>query len=446
MTKSTRRALSGPEAERLQKEQLAALLRHTPAVMAANVCNALVFVAANWGTESFRLALGWATAVSLISSYVIARRWRRRGQSASVAAAHGRGPSRVMINALALGLAWAALPLLFFDRSTTGGKLLIACLSSGMLGGGVFALASIPLSAIAFSGPIAVGSLIALLRVGDLEHNLMAIVLTVYSAVLFFGAFNYANGLRDLVKTQIAAEERASASSENLNALGELAAGLAHEISQPLAAASAYVASAEQLLALPAENRHVAPERALRDAANQLDVARQIIGSLRHAIISGEIQSSFLRLHELIERVCEANQARARQAHVVIETNLTAPNDLVVGNAVQLRQVLNNLISNAIDATPSNDAAGKVTITTRAEGRAFIRVDVTDLGVGISPAIKTKLFEPLITTKSGGLGVGLSIARSIVEKHKGRIWAEPNPGGGSVFSLLLPVEDDTTLG
>ena len=140
-----------------------------------------------------------------------------------------------------LGLTWAALPLLFFADASPGGRLLIVCLTSGMLGGGVFVLASVPAAAIAFSGPIVLGALFALLSVGDTQYTLMAVVLAGYSAVLFLGAFNYEKELKNLIATQMASEQRASESAKNLGAMAEMATALAHEISQPLSAATAYV-------------------------------------------------------------------------------------------------------------------------------------------------------------------------------------------------------------
>ncbi len=422
----------------MRAEQLWALMRHFPGVMAANICNALVFVIACWDTEKFPLALGWAAVVWSIVSLMVLRQWVRR-TSARKATGRRGGGQRLLLYALALGLAWAALPLLFFESASLGGKLLITCLSSGMLGGGVFVIASLPSAALAFSGPIAIGSLIALLRVGDTEHILMAIVLTVYSAVLFLGSFSYAKELRNLVETQINAEEKASASAKNLGALANMAAGLAHEISQPLAAATAYVSSVERLLRIPAEERPVPIERPLRSAAAQLEHARQIIAQLRDSITNDGAERRLLHLHDVIRSVIEANRPRQEKTHTHIEANLAASNDLILANPVEVRQVFTNLITNAFDAMQSS-LERTLTISSRAFNENSIRIEVADTGVGVSPAIKTQLFEPLMTTKAHGLGVGLPITRSIVREYHGDIWFEPNPDGGTVFIVVLPVE------
>lgn len=426
--------------ERLRAEQLAALMRHFPGVMFANACNALVFVVANWETGKRPYAFAWASVIWLIVSLIVLRQWRRRSNVTSVSSRRVRGIQRLLIYALGLGLAWAALPLLFFSDASLGGKLLIVCLASGMLGGGVFVMASVPAAAMAFSGPIAMGAFVALLRVGDVEHLLMATVLVGYSVVLFLGSFNYARNLKDLIATQVSAEEKASVSAKNLGAMAEMAAGLAHEISQPLAAATAFVQSAQRLLTTPVDQRPYAVEKPLQDAVMQLGNARDIIAHLRNSIANRKAEKELVGLHALILSVIEANRQRQEQLQARIDVDFTASSDLVLANRVEMRQIFTNLISNAFDAMEAS-AERALVISSYAIDENFIRVDVADTGTGISPAISTKLFEPLISTKAKGLGVGLSITRAIVEDHRGKIWAEPNPSGGTIFALVLPTVD-----
>lgn len=429
--------LTDQAAERLRAEQLAALMRHSPVVMLANFCNALVFVISCWRTDRLPLALAWAAVVWTLSGFIVFRQWRRQARGGK-ALHRGQGAPRLLVYALALGLAWGALPLLFFGGASLGGKLLIVSLSTGMLGGGVFVMASVPAAAIAYSGPIAAGALFALLRVGDTEHILMATVLLGYTVVLFLGSFNYAKELRNLITTQISAEEKASASAKNLGTLAEMAAGLAHEISQPLAAATSYIHAAERLLQIPAEERSVPIERPLGDAAAQLASVSQIIAHLRRSITSGAVEKKNLHLHEVIRGVLDVHCERPAHRNVRIETRFEAPNDLVLANDVQMRQIFSNLVSNAFDAM---DASREriLDISTQAYGEDAIRIDVSDTGAGLSPAIKTKLFQPLVTTKALGLGVGLSIAHSIVQEHGGQIWAQTNRAGGTTFSVVLPL-------
>jgi hypothetical protein len=134
--------------------------------MLANLCNVLVFLLDLWGAPRFTDAVYWATAVLGVAGYIyFGRRRQRPGNHSS-----GHVSRRAIINALALGSCWAALPLFFFQDAAPGTQLLIACLCAGMLCGGAFALAGIPMAAVAFSGPIAIASCVALAQSGDKDH------------------------------------------------------------------------------------------------------------------------------------------------------------------------------------------------------------------------------------------------------------------------------------
>ncbi len=425
--------------KRIMSEQLTAVMRHFSAIMLANFCNALIFVLSSIETHAFSAAITWAIVVFSILGLMVWRQWRRRWVSKRGASNSRRGIQHLLFFALMLGLTWAALPLLFFADASPGGRLLIVCLTSGMLGGGVFVLASVPAAAIAFSGPIVLGALFALLRVGDTQYTLMAVVLAGYSAVLFFGAFNYEKELKNLIATQMASEQRASESAKNLGAMAEMATALAHEISQPLSAATAYVQTAERLSRISPNERSLSIELPLRNAMTQLDNVRQMILHLRNSIEGRAPEKELLHLHEVIRSVIETHRHRQEQMNVRIETSLAAQNDVVVANALQMRQLFTNLISNAFDAMEDCTEC-TLSISSSAVDENAIRIDVADTGTGISPAVKTRIFEPLITTKAHGLGVGLSIIHSIVKEHRGQIWTEPNPGGGAVFALILPVD------
>ena len=426
-------------ANRLMAEQLRSVMRHFSASMLASFCNTLIFVISSLETHAFLTALIWAVAVWSILSLMVLRQWRRRTVPKRGASDSRRGMQHLLFYALTLGLAWAALPVFFFAEASPGGKLLIACLTSGMLGGGVFVLASAPAAAIAFSGPVAMGALFALLRVGDTQHLLMALVLTGYSAVLFFGAFNYERELKNLIATQVESEQRASVSANNLGALADMAIALAHEISQPLSAATAYVQTAERLSRASPDERSLSIELPLRNAMTQLDDVRQMILHLRNSIEGRRPEKKPLHLHKVIRSVLESSRLRPEETNVRIEASLTAKDDVVMANAIQMRQLFTNLISNAFDAM-ENCTERTLSISSSAVDENAIRIDVADSGAGISPAVKTRLFEPLITTKAHGLGVGLSIIHSIVKEHQGQIWTEPNPGGGTVFVLILPID------
>jgi signal transduction histidine kinase len=435
--------LDGVAATRLQSEQLSAILRHTPGLMLANTCNALAFIVAFWGTPYFSRALLWGTAVFSIAGYIYARRWRRRSVP-KPSSAKTSAERRATLNALALGSCWAALPLFFLHLASPGAQLLIACLTAGMLYGGAFALASIPTAAVAFAGPIAAGSFLTLIRIGDQDHLLTAVVLVVYTGVLLRGVFTHAEQMKTRILAQIDLEQKARIRMQRLrtsglNAIGGMATGLAHEVNQPLCAATTYLDAARRLLRMDPASRPASPEQALEHTAEQIAQVKEIVGHLREFILSGEPDKTLLSLHELIENAVNSARANAEKKDAHLELRLDAENDRVLADRVHITQVLSNLIRNALESMVAAPER-QLTISTSNDKDA-IRTDVADTGHGLSEAIKADLFAPFATTKIGGMGVGLSISRAIIEAHDGAIWAEANPDGGTVFSFVLPLEN-----
>jgi signal transduction histidine kinase len=428
-------------AARLRAEQFSAVVRYTPWLMLANCCNAAVLLVSYWGAPRFFDAALWAATVMAIAGYIYFM--RRRHESPRVAGRQSTAHVRAMANGLALGMAWAALPFFFFEGAGHGAQLLIVCLSAGMLCGGVFALASLPFAALSFSGPIAAASFSTLARSGDKHLLFIAVVLIVYAAVLLRGAFAHAEQLKQRVLAQIETEDKARArvqrlQTSGLHAIGGMASSLAHEVNQPLTAAANYLHTAQTVLrkapAIPAAELQEAVERARGEVAR----ASEIVKHLRDFFISGEPDMHFLRLNPLIEETCRQISAAAQKADVRMKLQLECESDFVLADRVQISQVLANLIRNAIDAVRGRPER-EVTIATRETGDGGMRVDVADTGPGVSEAISGDLFAPFMTTKSGGMGVGLALSRSIVEAHYGKIWAEPRPGGGSRFCFALPL-------
>ena len=227
--------------------------------------------------------------------------------------------------------------------------------------------------------------------------------------------------------------------ADRLDLIENMAVGLAHELKQPLAAITAYLSIMRRLL----REQDFAPEKidqVLDNATAQVFRVSEIVDSLGQFIARGETVKSPQSLNDVVRSACEFTDAMANEHHVKTTVRLDAKPDQVVVNKVQIQQVVVNLKRNAIEAMQGCDRREMIVSTGLVEGNT-IRTDVADTGPGIPEAIKKKLFEPFTTTKPHGLGVGLSISRSIIEAHHGKLWAQDNPGGGTVFSFMLPLAE-----
>ena len=227
--------------------------------------------------------------------------------------------------------------------------------------------------------------------------------------------------------------------SNRLDLMENMAAGLAHELKQPLTAIGAYLNFARRHL--NEKTLSIEKVEEMLDGANtQVFRASEIIDNLRQFIARGETVRTLQNLNAVVRTACEFTDALAKEHHVKTSIDLEASPDAVVINKVQIQQVVVNLKRNAVEAM-QNCGRREMRVSTRLFGRDLIRVDVADTSPGLPEEISGRLFEQFATTKPHGLGVGLSISRSIVEAHNGKIWAEPNPGGGTIFSFVLPLAE-----
>jgi two-component system sensor kinase FixL len=221
-----------------------------------------------------------------------------------------------------------------------------------------------------------------------------------------------------------------------LTAMGEMATTLAHEINQPLSAIANYMKGSRRLLE-SATGENVATVRDAMDrAAAQAMRAGDINRRLRDFVARGESERSTENVRKLIEEASALALVGAKNLGVRTQFHLGPQVDLVLVDKVQIQQVLLNLMRNAIEAMEGMPKR-ELTIGARVSEPEMVTVEVTDTGAGIAPEIADQLFQPFITTKRTGMGVGLSICRTIIEAHGGQIWVEPNPKGGTVFRFTL---------
>lgn len=256
--------------------------------------------------------------------------------------------------------------------------------------------------------------------------------------------------MRDLTERQETERRLEEMQSEllhisRLTAMGEMASALAHELNQPLSAIANYLTGSRRLLREPtAENLRLVSS-AVEAAIEQSLRAGQIIRRLRDFVAHREPERRIESLRKLIEETNALALVGAKEFGIRMRLRFDPAIDRVMVDKVQIQQVLLNLMRNAIEAM-ANSQRRDLTVTTRPGPDGTALVEVADTGCGVAPDMADQLFQPFATTKPHGMGIGLSISRTIIEAHDGKIWAESNPGGGATFRFTLPAMADEELG
>jgi two-component system, LuxR family, sensor kinase FixL len=252
--------------------------------------------------------------------------------------------------------------------------------------------------------------------------------------------------IRDLTERQQTEARLQELQSElvhisRLTLMGEMASTLAHELNQPLSAIANYLRGAQRLLEGAGDEKSATMRDALNKAADQAMRAGQIIRRLRDFVARGESERRVESITKLVEEASVLALVGVKDLGIRVQFQFNPEIDLVIADRVQVQQVVLNLIRNAMDAMETSRTRDLV-VTIAPEDATHVRISVTDSGSGISPEIAEQLFQPFITTKRHGMGVGLSISRAIIEAHNGRIWVEPNPTGGTIFHFTLAVVNE----
>lgn len=229
-----------------------------------------------------------------------------------------------------------------------------------------------------------------------------------------------------------------------VTAMGTLATSIAHELNQPLTAVANYVETCRDLLVNPDAETLAIVREALQDCAEQSVRAGQIVRRLRDFISRGESER---RVESLSRVVNEASALALVDAGVrarEVELRLDRQVDKVLIDRIQVQQVLLNLIRNAIEAM-ADCSVQRLRISSRGQGDE-VQVVIEDSGPGLAPEVAEQLFQPFVSTKSQGMGLGLSICHTIVSGHGGRIWADRSPLGGTAFHFTLVNAEGTEDG
>lgn len=224
-----------------------------------------------------------------------------------------------------------------------------------------------------------------------------------------------------------------------LSAMGEMASALAHELNQPLSAIANYLNGAKRLLSRD-ENADAKAIEAVDKAVGQALRAGDIIRKLRDFLSRGEGERSVVSLAKLVHEACGLALVGAKEGGVEVHYELDPHLDRVLVDRIQIQQVLVNLVRNALEAM-EGQARRHLLVSTVVDHDMAV-VSVADTGTGLDQSIAERLFQPFVTSKPQGMGVGLSISRTIIEAHGGRIWTEPNPGGGAIFKFSVRLAPD----
>jgi PAS domain S-box-containing protein len=227
--------------------------------------------------------------------------------------------------------------------------------------------------------------------------------------------------------------------AQRLAALSTLTASIAHEVNQPLTGIITNASTCFRMLNADPPNIDGAREttrRTIRDGQR----ASEVITRLRAMFSKKEFMVESVDLNEAMREVVALSMNDLKRNRVVLQVELAERLPIIMGDRIQLQQVILNLLRNASEAMAEvNDHPRQLVLRTETDSEAGIRLIVRDTGVGLDHQSLDKLFEAFYTTKQGGMGIGLSVSRSIIERHQGRIWAEPNDGPGATFGFSIPV-------
>jgi C4-dicarboxylate-specific signal transduction histidine kinase len=262
---------------------------------------------------------------------------------------------------------------------------------------------------------------------------------------LFVGA------LQDVTESKVAEEALDRARSElthvaRVTAVSAFTASIAHEVNQPLSGIITNAGTCLRMLAAvppDVDGARETAKRTLRDGNR----AAEVIARLRALFSKREFTLEPLDMNEIAREVVALSQSDLQRNRVVLQSEFAGDLPPVTGDRIQLQQVILNLLRNASDAMVSvQDRPRQLVIRTEQDADNRVRVSVRDAGVGLDVQGMDKLFDAFYTTKSDGMGIGLSVSRSIIERHHGRLWAEHNDGPGATFSFAIPASENLASG
>ena len=273
----------------------------------------------------------------------------------------------------------------------------------------------------------------------SLDQTSLALAIAAITFIILAGASVTSAFERKRAEEALRQAQADLARVNRVNTLAELTASLAHEVNQPIAAAVANAEACVRWLARDPpdlEEARAAAMEIMKDGTR----AAEIIGRIRQLFKKGTPQREWLDVNEVIREMLVLLHSEVARCSISVRTELAADLPEVMGDRVQLQQVVMNLIGNSIDAMKDMDGMRELAIKSQRAENGHLMVSVSDTGVGLPPRQADQIFNAFFTTKLHGTGMGLSISRSIVESHSGRLWATDNDPCGASFHLTLPAK------
>lgn len=251
----------------------------------------------------------------------------------------------------------------------------------------------------------------------------------------------YTGFIRDLTERRVVEQQMAMLQAElihvtRVSAMGTMASTLAHELNQPIAAVTNYVEAVRDQMIQPDQSEWPMMREALGEAASEALRAGQIVRRLREFVSRGEVEKTIESVADLVNEAAALGLAGAREMGIEVQLDLDPSATSVLVDKVQIQQVLINLIRNAYEAMRDSPVK-RLTISSRSQKEGYIQVTVSDTGCGIPPGVAKQLFSAFVSTKPDGMGLGLSICRTIVEVNGGKIWMDTRKDKGTDFHFTL---------
>jgi signal transduction histidine kinase len=281
------------------------------------------------------------------------------------------------------------------------------------------------------------------------DHSVKYLHVVAHAARNRDGVLEYIGAVQDVTERRRSQEALDKARSEltrvaRVTSLGALTASIAHEVNQPLSGIVTNASTCLRMLAADPPNLDGAREtarRTIRDGHR----ASEVITRLRGLFAKKDAATEPVDLNEATQEVIALSTSELQRRRVILRLELADDLPAVPGDRVQLQQVILNLLLNAADAMSGvDDRSRQLVVRTERDGSDGVSLSVQDSGVGFAPGDGERLFEAFYTTKSQGMGIGLSVSRSIIERHGGRLWASRNEGPGATFAFTIPVRQPDT--